>query len=308
MTTIPELTADFLSSFLASHMHSRFGCSSAHLTEIVPSIARLALESIGRSDALYHGVEHTMLVTLAGHDILQGRAIHSHVSADEYAHFIIACLMHDIGFVRGILQGDGQDGYVVDSTGRKVSLPRGASDAALFRYHVDRSKIFVMQCIKRIKAIDEQRVARAVEYTRFPIPNGEEDDELNRLVRAADFVGQLGDPNYITKANALYYEFEEAGLNRQFGYASPADVVSFYPQFYRKTVHPHIETAIRYLNATPRGRNWIANLHSNVFRAESEISLSGPHMSVHDADPFPVKSMVLRSAVLPIEGHLNGTV
>jgi len=99
-------------------------------------MAQLALGCIGKSDALYHDVEHTMLVTLAGHEILQGRAVHSPVPAEEYAHFIIACLMHDIGFVRGILEGDGQDGEVIDSSGRKITLPRGASDAALFQYHV----------------------------------------------------------------------------------------------------------------------------------------------------------------------------
>jgi hypothetical protein len=287
MKTLPELAAESLSSFLACHMQCAFGCSGAHLTEIVPSIARLALGCIGNSDALYHDVEHTMLVTLAGHEILQGRALHSRVSAAEYAHFIIACLMHDIGFVRGIVKGDGRDGYVIDTTGRKVPLPRGASDAALFRYHVDRSKLFVMQCIKPIEGIDEQRVARAVEYTRFPVrmpPKGEEPDEVSRLVRAADFIGQLGDPNYIAKANALYYEFEEAGMNRQFGYSSPADIVSAYPQFFWKSVYPHIQTAIDYLNATPTGRRWIANLHSNVFRAESEISLSGPQIGVAEAD------------------------
>jgi hypothetical protein len=295
MKTIPELASNALGSFLASHMQCMFGRSSAHLTEIVPSIARFALGCIGNSDALYHDVEHTMLVTLAGHDILQGRALHSHVPAEEYAHFIIACLMHDIGFVRGIVQGDGKDGYVIDSTGRKVTLPRGASDAALFRYHVDRSKLFVMQYIKPIGGIDEERVARAVEYTRFPItipPKGEEVDEVSRLVRAADFIGQLGDPNYIAKANALYYEFEEAGLNREFGYNSPADVVSFYPQFFWNSVYPHIQTAIDYLNATPSGRQWITNLHSNVFRAESEVWLSGPQIRIPDAHSVPVKSVV----------------
>ena len=44
-------------------------------------------------------------------------------------------------------------------------------------------------------------------------------------------------------------------------------------RFYWKTVYPHIGTAIRYLNFTSRGRQWIANLHSNVFRAERELSL-----------------------------------
>jgi hypothetical protein len=45
------------------------------LVEMVPSIARIAIECI---DALYHNVGHTMLETLAGHDILRSRALHAH--------------------------------------------------------------------------------------------------------------------------------------------------------------------------------------------------------------------------------------
>jgi hypothetical protein len=41
-------------------------------------------------------------------------------------------------------------------------------------------------------------------------------------------------------------------------------------------VSPHIQKAIRYLNVTSSGRQWIASLYSNVFRAERERSLSGP--------------------------------
>jgi hypothetical protein len=287
MKTVPQLAAQALTSFLRHQMQRRFGASGASLTETVCTMAELAAGCIGKSDALYHNVEHTLLVALAGHDILEGRALHSHVPSEEYAHFIIACLMHDIGFVRGILQGDGEDGYVIDSNGRKVTLPRGASDAALFRYHVDRSKLFAMQCLKSIKTIDEQRVVRGIEYTRFPItilPKEDAADDVIRLVRAADYIGQLGDPNYISKANALYYEFEEAGLNREFAYTSPADVVSSYPKFFWKSVYPHIQTAIEYLNVTPSGRQWIANLHSNLFRAESGIALSGPEMSTPTLD------------------------
>jgi hypothetical protein len=287
--TVPDLACDAVGAFLVSHMRQRYGGSGARLTEIVQSIARLALGCIGNSDALYHDVEHTLLVTLAGHDILQGRSLHAHVSAEDYAHFIIACLMHDIGFVRGIVQGDDEDGYVIDGRGRKITLSRGASDAALFPYHVDRSKLFVMQWIKPLEEIDAQRVAAAVEYTRFPTVQLGEYDEVSMLVRAADFIGQLGDPNYISKSNALYYEFEEVGLNREFGYTSPADVVTFFPQFYWNSVYPHVETAIGYLNETPSGRQWIANLHSNVFRAESAKRLSGPQMDVADAKRVAMK-------------------
>lgn len=279
MITVPELAADALGKFLADYMLRRFGSSQTHLVEMVPSIARIAIEGIGNSDALYHNVEHTMLVTLAGHDILRGRAFHYHMTAEDYAHVIIACLAHDIGYVRGVFRADDQDGYVVDPSGRKVSLPRGSSDAALLPYHVDRSKMFVIERMEGIAGLDKHRIARAIEGTRFPssLPSEEEDcGEEAALLRAADLIGQLGDPHYIRKANALYYEFEESGLNRQLGYSSPADLVNLYPQFYWNCVAPHVQTAIRYLNVTSSGRQWIANLYSNVFRAEGDISLSGP--------------------------------
>jgi len=89
-------------------------------------------------------------------------------------------------------------------------------------------------------------------------------------------IGQLGDPHYIRKVNALYHEFEEVGMNKQFGYNTPADLIDLYSQFYWSSVSPYVQTAIRYLNVTASGRQWIANLYGNVFRAERELCLSGP--------------------------------
>ena len=281
MITLPELAAEALGSFLASDMKDRFGSSHARLAELIPFAARLALECIGSSDALYHNVEHTMLVTLAGHDIFKGRALLMPSTPADYANFIVACLTHDIGYVRGVVKGDEDDGYVVDGTGRKVSLPRGASDAALAPYHVERSKLFVLDRVAAIEELDRERIARAIGYTRFPYssPTDEKEiDEDGTLLRAANLIGQLGDPHYLRKANALYYEFEETGLNRQLGYGSPADLVDKYPQFYWNSVSSHIQPAIRYLNVTSSGRQWIAGLYSNVFRAEREVRLSGPQL------------------------------
>lgn len=275
MMTIPELAADALEEFLRSYMRRRFGPSQS-LVEIVPSAARIALECIGNSDALYHNVEHTLLVTLAGHDILRGRALHCHMTADDYAHVIIACLAHDIGYVRGLFRDDDADGFVIDAAGGKVTLPRGSSDAGLMPHHVDRSKLYVMRRIEGVGPLNRHRIADAIEGTRFPPLPDQQYDEIASIVRAADFIGQLGDPNYIRKANALYHEFEEVGINRQLGYDSPADIVNRYPQFYWNSVAPHIQTEIRYLNMTSSGRRWIASLYANVFRAEQEISLSGP--------------------------------
>jgi hypothetical protein len=278
LITVPELSAEALGSYLADHLTRRFGSTHADLTELIPSIARLSIECIGNSDALYHNVEHTMLVTMVGYDIMKGRALLTPTYPSDYAHLLVACLLHDIGYVRGILKGDGNDGYVIDAKGNKAKLPRGSSDAALLPYHVDRSKLFVMDRIAKIEVLNAERIARAIEFTRFPSSHepDDADNEEGQLVRAADLIGQLGDPHYLRKANALYFEFEEVGINKQLGYTSPADLTDLYPQFYWNSVSTHVQTAIRYLNVTSSGRQWIANMYSNIFRAERELSLCGP--------------------------------
>jgi hypothetical protein len=151
-----------------------------------------------------------MLVTLAGHDIFKGRALLKPSTPADYANFIVACLAHDIGYVRGVVKGDKDDGYVVDETGRKISLPRGSSDAALGPYHVERSKLFVLDRVAAVEELDSARIARAIGFTRFPYASPADEnedeqgiDEVGSLLRAADLIGQLGDPHYLRKANAL---------------------------------------------------------------------------------------------------------
>jgi hypothetical protein len=95
-------------------------------------------------------------------------------------------------------------------------------------------------------------------------------------VQAADLIGQLGDPLYPRKANALFYEFEEIGANRQFGYSSPADLIEKFPAFYWNSVAIHLGEATTYLNLTARGRQWIANLHHHVMSAEHAFRFMGP--------------------------------
>jgi hypothetical protein len=250
MFTIPELAAEALGSHLAEHMGRRFGSTDAGLIERVQSAARLAIECIGNSDALYHNVEHTMLVTLVGFDILRGRQLLIETGASDFEHLIVACLFHDIGYVRGILSGDSADGFVIDAKGNKAELPRGSSDAALMPYRVDRSKLFVMDRVAKVKWLDAIRIANAIECTRHGA--GDSDGEEGMLVRAANLIGQLGDPQYLRKANALYHEFEEVGRNKQFGYVSPADLTDQYPKFYWSSVSAHIQSAVRYLNVTSK--------------------------------------------------------
>src|SRR6201996_57032 len=123
MITVPEVMAQALGNFLATQTRGRFGSSHASLADFLPYVSRLTLECIGNSDALYHNIEHSMLVTLVGHDILMGRALLRSATPRDYSIFILACLTHDIGYVRGVVHGDGDGVYIADVNGRTVRLP-----------------------------------------------------------------------------------------------------------------------------------------------------------------------------------------
>ncbi|KQS67537.1 metal-dependent phosphohydrolase [Methylobacterium sp. Leaf361] len=281
MITTAQLASRALGDHLAGELQSTFGASQAPLAERVGAAARLALECLGNSDALYHDLEHTLLVTQVGLDILRGKTLLEFVTPDDWAHLVVACLLHDIGYVRGVLKGDCPvEGYIIDDAGHRIVLPRGASDAALTAYHVDRSKLFVAARFGQSEMLDANRVMRAIEQTRFPAQPGNLDDHPEDeacLVRAADLIGQMGDLLYLRKTNALFHEFEEAGTNATLGYTSPADLVERYPEFFWQSVSSHLESALKYLEVTVSGRQWIAGLQSNVFRAERSTTFGRSH-------------------------------
>ena len=80
---------------------------------------------------------------------------------------------------------------------------------------------------------------------------------------------------YSRKANALYWEFEETGINPQLGYSSPA-MSSTDLTFFWNNVSMHIEDGLKYLNMTVSGRQWIANLHHHLLCAEHAHRFMGP--------------------------------
>jgi hypothetical protein len=278
MKTITAIAANKLGNFLTRDFRRIFGSAHSDDAERLGSAARSTIECLARSDALYHNYEHTLQVTMVGRDILQGMIVSQRIEPADYSHLIVACLLHDIGYVRGVLSGDTETEFIVDAGGKKVTLPRGASDAALTPYHVDRSKIFAFERLEKAPNIDAARVAEAIEMTRFPVPqDSQRESGLEpKLVQAADLIGQLGDPLYSRKANALYYEFEEIGMNRQLGYSSPADIIEKYPAFFWNSVSAHLDDGIKYLNMTTSGRQWIANLHHHILCAERAQRLMGP--------------------------------
>lgn len=281
MLNTTTLLADELGQQLSGVFRRTFGGSDQPIAARLDEAARLLIERLATSDALYHNAEHTALVTLVAQDILRGLRLRRNITPDDWLHFIVAALTHDVGYLRDICPGDNGERQVIDAAGNTVSLPRGASDAYLTPYHVFRSKEVVRRRLEGDPMIDGERIARAIELTRFPIPHDEDHAETDTeagLLRAADLIGQLADPLYPRKLNALFHEFAETGINEKLGYATPADLAERYPRFFWSKVEPYIGDAIRYLELTMEGRQWVAQLYSNVFAIEHHRQHMGPQV------------------------------
>ncbi|MBD2459796.1 metal-dependent phosphohydrolase [Oscillatoria sp. FACHB-1407] len=276
MFNATELLIDAFVKQLKDGYQRTYGGWKSNYEDIIGWVGSMALENIANSDALYHNVEHTILVTLVGQEILRGKHIREGgVSCEDWLHFIISLVCHDIGYVKGVCRNDREGWYATGKAGEMINLPPGSSDAALTPYHVDRAKLFIDERFGGHSLINAETVKSNIELTRFPVPKAEDhQDTMNfaGLLRASDLIGQLSDPRYLKKIGALFYEFEETGVNKALGYRHPGDLRKNYPKFYWNGVYPYVKDGLHYLELTQQGKQIIANLYSNVFVVEHEPS------------------------------------
>ncbi|MEA5570022.1 Npun_R2479 family HD domain-containing metalloprotein [Calothrix sp. UHCC 0171] len=276
MFNTTEILIDAFVDQIREGYRRTYGCLKTDYQDIIAWAGSMALENIANSDALYHNVEHSILVTLVGQEILRGKHIREGgVSSEDWLHFIISLVCHDIGYVKGVCRQDLEiEGlYSTGKEGKLISLAPGASDASMTPYHVDRAKLFIDERFGGHNLIDAEVIKTNIELTRFPVPAAEDHQgtqSFAALVRAADLIGQLSDPRYLKKITSLFYEFEETGMNKVLGYKTPADLRKNYAKFYWNGVFPYIQDGLRYLSLTQQGKQIMANLYSNVFVVEHE--------------------------------------
>lgn len=275
-----SIMADRLGDYVSELYLQYFSHRNPEYATYMGGAARLVLERIGNSNALYHDIEHTMMVTLVGQQIIRGRLLSGSVTPEDWLHYTCALLVHDIGMVHGACGGDTACTVVIDADGNTFTPPRGATDACLAPYHIERGKIYVAERFGPSRMIDEKRLMRSIEMTRFPVCDHDDYRETETeaaLVRAADLIGQLADPFYHRKISALFAEFAETGMNQQLGVENALDLVTLYPDFFKSQVEPYIGPALAYLELTTEGKQWISNLYSNLYHAKERPNCLGPY-------------------------------
>jgi len=251
-----------------------YGNMQSSNSSIIVWAGRMALEHFTNSDALYHNMEHTMMVALVGQEILRGKHIRDGgVASRDWVNYMISLLCHDIGHIRGICHADDEQKnlYATGIENEQFELKPWTTDACLTPYHVDRSKLFIRERFGKNAYIDADFIANNIEMTRFPLPKDAAEypsDDYSGLVRAAALIGHMADPDCLRKLPALFYEMQETGLAEDLGFHSLEELRRNYPRYYWAHVSDYIQPALRYLKVTQEGKQWVSSLYSHIFYTE----------------------------------------
>jgi len=99
---IPTVLVEDCRNKLIKGFHKSYGYSNAKYLEIIYWVCENFLHLYSTSDCLYHDIHRACCIALIGQDLIHGKHVmEGLVSTEDWLHFIIALICHDIGYVGG---------------------------------------------------------------------------------------------------------------------------------------------------------------------------------------------------------------
>ncbi len=247
-----------------------YGAGPTDHCDTVVAVGRMTLSRIARSDALFFDVEHAINTTMVGIEMLYGRLARSGFFASrDWLHVICALLCAHVGMVRGALSGDRESDFVVDISGKTITLPVGATDSALWVHAAKRSAIFVQQNYQGHRVIDPDALAATIEQANMLAATpGANVGSSRAIVRAALVVAILADPNFEKKLVPLFLTAKEAGVAEFLGFETIEAVRAGLSGYFWNTLHTDIGEGIQLLDQSGPGRTLLANMYARLLASE----------------------------------------
>ncbi len=182
-------------------------------------------------------------------------------------------------YSRNILPGDTANAVVINAAGDTICPPRGASDAYLAPYHVERGKLYAQTRFGQSTLIDSERIIASIDFTRFPGPAR----AALRRYRGRTRSGARGRPDRPARRSVLPPQ-DRGSLSRvqrnrhgqKLGYNTPMDLMEQFPNFFWSQVQPLIGPALRHLEQTMEGKQWWPSSTTTSSRSRPGPACSAP--------------------------------
>lgn len=173
-------------------------------------------------DTEYHNLRHTEECILEMARLIHGASLNGCTFSEKDVNLgLIAAVMHDTGYIKGIDEAEGNGG--------KFTL-----------VHIERSINFMSKYLKQRKfpSKDIQFCENCLKCTGLTVKINEikfisqENELMGKILGTADLIGQMSDPFYLRKLPTLFKEFQEAGITL---YADELDLLKKTPGFWEFT-------------------------------------------------------------------------
>jgi hypothetical protein len=191
--------------------------ANAHLREIAPGASTMFIDQISelverlftgehpdyqKADLKYHDLEHTLLATQCFVDLARGRVRHGEKPAFSAREFMLgyaAIMLHDTGYLktRDDLEGSGAK-YTATHVVRSCAMASALLPEIGCSPDEIEGILNAIRCTGLTSKIEQIDFRTGVERM------------IGCMVATADYLGQMADPNYPDKLNALFSEFEES--------------------------------------------------------------------------------------------------
>jgi len=265
--------AEFL-EYLGAAYRETYGAAEPAVALATIEIARAALTPIARCNALYHDLDHSVGVTQIGIEIMKSRQVRDgDVRPIDWLHVVGALVCFTVGFVPGVVDGDGPDELRIDAEGRMKARPKGATDAWIWPHAIDRAQMFVRRRFASHPLIDAERLCKSLRHGRFPPPEAPESDPRSfaALFRASYYIGSVANPRFFSRLRALFLELGEAGFAAPAGLDSAAKFRAGYVGAFWTHIWPHAKPGVDYLRLTSSGRQWLAIMQAHLLSEQHDV-------------------------------------
>lgn len=281
-----------VSEIFGTHFPPRHYRPVARAFEDIARLFRGEFPGFRACDTPYHGIQHTLDMTLATARLLDGyqrsQPPSARLNRDRFAMGLVTGLFHDSGYMR---------------TRHDTRHRCGAEYTPT---HVSRSARLLRQYLPSIGMGRWADVAsRIVHFTGYERklerlgPLDEKDRLVGCILATADLLAQMSDRCYLEKCrDLLYQEFELAGLTRRGNadgsvtvfYESAEDLLRKTPDFYRAVMERfdrRLGAVYRYAEAHFGGRNlYLEGMQANLRHIERCAAANDFKLRRRRPDPF----------------------
>ena len=238
------------------------------LKQRMKSLSLMSFAAMANSDSLFLSLDYTIRCASVALDVVKGLAIRDGLTnEEEFRNILCSSLFAHVGIIRGILPEDHDPSFLIAPQKTK-EIPNAETDSALWRYHAERSAIYVEQNLSQHKTSNIDVIERAIRNTDFTKRvNDSEINNVGKITRACQIIALFsssGNSGFNSHMVKIYWSAKEGNILNRFRLYELEDFRNGFKQYFWDHLFSGISDTISILQVTDSGFQKIAKLYTRL--------------------------------------------